>query len=157
MPSAEIATNRKALRDYHILDRCEAGIALKGTEVKSIRLGHVNINDAFARIDHNGEPILHQADIQPYEKASHEQHVPRRERKLLLHAREIEKLRGLSSIDGRTLVALRMYWKGSRVKVEIGVGKGKEAPDKRMDLKAKQVKRETDREVARFHKRAGQK
>lgn len=153
--SSEIATNRKALRDYHILDRWEAGIALKGTEVKSIRLGHVNINDAFARIDHTGVPVLYQADIQPYDKASHEQHVPRRERKLLLNAKEIEKLQGLSAVDGRTLVALRMYWKGSRVKIEIGVGKGKEAPDKRQDLKDRQVKRETDREVARFNKKAG--
>ncbi|MBS0657574.1 MAG: SsrA-binding protein SmpB [Verrucomicrobia bacterium] len=155
MPSPEIATNRKALRDYHILDRWEAGIALKGTEVKSIRLGHANINDAFARIDHTGVPVLYQADIQPYDKASHEQHVPRRERKLLLNAKEIEKLKAMSDVEGRTLVALRMYWKGSRVKVEIGVGKGKEAPDKRADLKAKAIDRETEREIARFRKKRG--
>ena len=83
----DIANNRKALRDYHIVDRYEAGLELKGTEVKSIRLGHVNINDAFARID-QGAPVLHQADIQPYAKASAEQHDPRRERRLLLHKPE---------------------------------------------------------------------
>lgn len=155
MSSTEIATNRKALRDYHILDRWEAGLALKGTEVKSIRLGHANINDAFARIDHTGVPVLYQADIQPYDKASHEQHVPRRERKLLLNKKEIEKLKAMSEVEGRTLVALRMYWKGSRVKIEIGVGKGKEAPDKRADLKAKAIDRETEREIARFRKKRG--
>lgn len=155
MASSEIATNRKALRDYHILDRMEAGIVLKGTEVKSIRLGLSNINDAFARIESNGQAILHQADIQAYANASHEQHVPRRERKLLLHKREIEKLRGLSSIEGRTLVALRMYWKDGNVKVEIGVGKGKLAPDKRADIKAREIDRETDRELARFVRKKG--
>ncbi len=152
--SKEIATNRKALRDYHILARFEAGISLKGTEVKSIRLGLVNINDAFARID-RGVPILHQADVQPYAKASFEQHVPRRERRLLLHKAEIEKLRGLSEIEGHSIVALRMYWKDSHVKVEIGVGKGKLAPDKRADVKAKIEKREADREVARFNRKHG--
>ena len=119
----DIANNRKALRDYHIVDRYEAGLELKGTEVKSIRLGHVNINDAFARID-QGAPVLHQADIQPYAKASAEQHDPRRERRLLLHKPEIEKLRSASAIEGHALVALRLYWKNGRVKVEIGVGKG---------------------------------
>lgn len=150
----DIANNRKALRDYHIVDRYEAGLELKGTEVKSIRLGHVNINDAFARIDF-GRPVLHQADIQPYEKASHEQHDPRRERRLLLHKNEIEKLREASAIAGHALVALRLYWKNGRVKVELGVGKGKLAPDKRQDLKAKATKREADREVARFNRKRG--
>ncbi len=154
MASAEIATNRKALRDYHILQRYEAGIALKGTEVKSIRLGFVNINDAFARID-RGIPILHQADIQAYAKASHEQHVPRRERKLLLNAREIEKLQEASTVAGHALVALRMYWKSDHVKIEIGVGRGKDAPDKRADLKTKAVDREVEREVARFNRKHG--
>ena len=151
---ADISVNRKALHEYHILERFEAGVELKGTEVKSIRLGHVNINDAFARID-QGEPTLHQADIQPYVKASHEQHDPRRERRLLLHKNEIEKLRSASAIEGHALVALRLYWKNGRVKIEIGVGKGKLAPDKRQDLKAKANKREVDREVARFNRKRG--
>jgi len=150
--SGEIATNRKALHEYHILERFEAGIALKGTEVKSIRGGLANLHHAFARIE-NGEVYLHQADIQPYEKASHEQHEPRRPRKLLLHRQEILKLSARTAIKGCTLPVLRMYWKGGRVKVEIGVGKGKAAPDKRQDLKARQSQREADREVARFNKR----
>lgn len=152
--NAEIATNRKAFHEYHILDRFEAGIALKGTEVKSIRLGLANLHHAFARVE-NGEVILHQADIQPYVKASHEQHEPRRPRKLLLHRHEILKLAERTAVKGCSLPALRMFWKNGKVKVEIGVGKGKSAPDKRHDLKARESRRETDREVARFHKRRG--
>ena|SRR5438067_11041083 len=148
---ADITTNRRALHDYHILDRFEAGIELKGTEVKSIRAGFVNINHAFARVE-NGQVILYNCDIQPYERASHEQHEPKRERRLLLHRHEIEKLFGLSSITGHTLVALRMYWKNGRVKIELGVGKGKESHDKRTDLKKRAEQRETEREVARFHR-----
>ena len=150
--SADISVNRKALRDYHILDRIEAGIELKGTEVKSIRGGLANVNSAFARVE-KGQLWLHDADIQPYVKASHEQHEPKRVRRLLLHRQEIEKLMAKTQIEGFSLIALRMYWKGHRVKVEIGLGKGKLAHDKRDDLKAKAVKRETDREVAGFNKR----
>ncbi len=150
--SAEISVNRKALRDYHILERFEAGIELKGTEVKSIRGGLANINNAFARIE-NGQAFVYDVDIQPYVRASFEQHTPKRSRRLLLHKQEINRLFGLTQIKGHTLVALRMYWKDSRVKVEIGVAKGKEAVDKRHDLKEKATKRETDREVARFNKR----
>jgi len=150
----EIATNRKALRDYHILERFEAGVELRGTEVKSIRAGFINIANAYARVE-NGEVRLYDADIQPYERASHEQHEPRRPRRLLLHKKEIMRLFGLCSVKGHTLAALRMYWKESRVKVEIGVGKGKEAHDKREDLKKKASKRETDREMARFNRKNG--
>ena len=150
--SADISVNRKALRDYHILDRFEAGIELRGTEVKSIRGGLANINSAFARVE-NGQVFLHDLDIQPYVRASFEQHEPKRFRRLLLHKQEINRLFGLTQIKGHTLVALRLYWKDSRVKVEIGVAKGKEAVDKRHDLKEKASKRETDREVARFNKK----
>ena len=150
--SAEISVNRKALRDYHILERFEAGLELKGTEVKSIRAGLANISNAFARIE-GTQAFLHDVDIQPYVRASFEQHVPKRIRRLLLHRKEIDRLTGLSQIKGHTLVALRMYWKDARVKVEIGVAKGKEAGDKRQDLKDRATKRETDREVARFNKR----
>ena len=150
--SADISVNRKALRDYHILERFEAGLELRGTEVKSIRGGFANINSAFARVE-NGQVFVHDLDIQPYVRASFEQHEPKRFRRLLLHKQEINRLFGLTQIKGHTLVALRLYWKDSRVKIEIGVAKGKEAADKRQDLKEKASKRETDREVARFNKK----
>ncbi|EDY15802.1 SsrA-binding protein [Chthoniobacter flavus Ellin428] len=150
--SAEISVNRKALRDYHILERFEAGLELKGTEVKSIRLGLANINNAFARVE-NGQAYVYDIDIQPYVRASFEQHESKRIRRLLLHKQEIDRLFGQTQIKGHTLVALRLYWKDARVKIEIAVGKGKEAGDKRQDLKAKATKRETDREVARFNKK----
>ena len=100
---AESIINRKALRDYHILERYEAGIELKGSEVKSIRAGKANISDAFARIE-NGEAFLYNADIQPYEKASHEIPTAKRVRKLLLHRQEIDKLYGETQVKGRALV-----------------------------------------------------
>lgn len=150
--NAEISVNRKALRDYHILERFEAGIELKGTEVKSIRAGLANVNNGFARVE-NEQVFLHDVDIQPWAKASHEQHEPKRPRRLLLHRNEIDRLLGLTQVKGHTLVALRMYWKEARVKIELGVGKGKEAGDKRADLKERAVKREVDREVSRFNRK----
>jgi SsrA-binding protein len=150
--SADISVNRKALRDFFILERLEAGLELKGTEVKSIRAGLANINNAFARIEKN-QAFLYDADIQTYEKASFEQHAPKRGRRLLLHRREINHLQELSQIKGQTIVALRLYWKGHRVKVELGLGKGKEKSDQRHDLKEKAEKRESDREAARFNKK----
>lgn len=151
---AEISVNRKALRDYHILERWEAGIELKGTEVKSIRAGFANINNAFARIE-RGQAFVYDVDIQPYARASHEQHESKRSRRLLLHKGEIEKLQALTQIKGHTIVATRMYWKDARVKLELGLAKGKESHDKREDLKERANKRESDREVARFNKRHG--
>ena len=148
----EISANRKALRDFHILERFEAGIELKGTEVKSIRSGFANLANAFGRVE-GGQVFLFDCDIQPYEKASFEQHTPKRFRRLLLHKKEIDRIHGLTQIKGHTLVALRMYWKGARVKVELGIAKGKESVDKRQDLKARASKREVDREVARFNKK----
>ena len=152
--SAVISVNRRATHDYQVLDRYEAGIELKGTEVKSIRGGFANINQAFARVE-NGEVFLYGADIQPYFRASFEQHEAKRERKLLLHKKEIAKLFEATSIAGHTLVALRMYWKESRVKLEIGVAKGKVAHDKREDLKKSAVKREMEREKANFNRKHG--
>jgi len=152
--SDEISVNRRALHDYHILDRFEAGIALKGTEVKSIRGGFSNLNQAFARVE-KGQVFLYDSDIQPYVRASFEQHVAKRPRKLLLHKAEIAKLQEATLVAGHTLVALRMYWKSGRVKVEIGVAKGKEARDKRADLKDRAEKREMDREKANFNKKHG--
>jgi len=147
----DVVTNRKALRDYHILDRYEAGIVLKGTEVKSIRAGKANLSDAFARVE-NGEAFLYGADIQPYEKASFENHLPKRPRKLLLHRVEIDKLFGLSSVQGHTIVALKLYFKKGKLKVELGVGKGKHAGDKREDLKKRAENREMQREMTRFNR-----
>src|SRR5438270_13763501 len=106
---AESILNRKALRDFHILDRYEAGIELKGSEVKSIRAGKANIGDAFARIE-NGEAFLYNADIQPYERASHEVPAAKRIRKLLLHRQEIAKLYGESQVNGRAIVVLKRDW-----------------------------------------------
>ena len=155
MPSVrDISVNRRALRDYHILDKIEAGVELKGTEVKSIRAGHCNLSGAFARIE-NGQMWLYDVDIQPYDKASHENHEAKRARRLLLHRAEIDRLFGKTQIKGLALVGLRLYWKDSTVKVEIGIGEGKEQRDQRADLKQKQVKRETDRAVANFNRKRG--
>ncbi len=147
----DIATNRKALRDYFILDTVEAGIQLVGTEVKSIRQGHLNINDAFARIE-KGQAWLYECDILPYDKASHTQHIDRRPRRLLLHKKEIERLHGQATIKGNSLVALRAYFKNHRVKILLGVGKGKASHDKREDIKKKEDDREIAREMSRFNK-----
>ena len=149
---ADISVNRKALHEYHILDRLEAGIELKGTEVKAIRAGLANVSNSFARVE-DGQIWLYDLDIQPYEKASFEQHVPKRRRRLLLHRREIDKLFGKVQIEGHSLVALRLYWKEHRVKVELGLGKGKHAHDKRDAMKEKVEKREADRAMSDFNKR----
>ena len=150
--AAESILNRKALRDYHILERYEAGIELKGSEVKSVRAGKANINDAFARIE-KGEAFLYNADIQPYERASHDVPAAKRVRKLLLHRHEIDKLYGETQISGRALVALKLYWKNGKLKAELAVAQGKVARDKRADLKKRAVDRETAREVARFNRK----
>jgi len=147
----EVAKNRKALRDYEIVERFEAGIELKGTEVKSVRAGQINIGDAFARVE-GGQVFLYGCDIQPYAQASHTQHEAKRPRRLLLHRREINKLTALSAERGLALVALRVYWKDNRLKLELGAGKGKGAIDKREDLKKKAMDREVEREMARFNK-----
>jgi SsrA-binding protein len=151
---ADIASNRKAGRDYHFLEKYEAGIALKGTEVKSIRLGFMNLNDAFARVDH-GQAFLYNCDIRPYERASHEQHEARAPRRLLLHKKEILKLLAATQQKGLTLVATRAYWKNKKVKVEIVVGRGKTHGDQRQDLKNRVETREAAREMARFNERKG--
>jgi SsrA-binding protein len=141
--SGDLITNRKAPRDYHILETYEAGIVLKGTEVKSLRQGKGNLNDAFARIEKD-EAWLYGCDIQPYEQGNRENHEPKAVRKLLLHRNEIRKIFGTVSIKGRALVALKMYWKGNKLKVLLGVGVGKNVRDKRQDLKKAAVKKEID-------------
>lgn len=152
--AAETILNRKALRDFHILDRYEAGIELKGSEVKSIRAGKANIGDAFVKIE-KGQAFLYNADIQPYAQASIEVPAPKRVRRLLLHRLEIDKLYELTAIAGRTLVVLKLYWKNGRLKSEIGVAQGKVAHDKRADLKKRVTDRETAREVAKFNRKHG--
>lgn len=151
-PSPEIATNKKAKRDYLIEEKFEAGIELVGTEVKSIRDKKVNIADSFARVE-RGQCFLYGCDIQPWQTAGDWfQHAPKRPRRLLLHKKEIHKLAVETQAKGYSLVALRMYWKGSRVKVEIGLAKGKSQVDQRQDLKARVELMEAKREMARFNK-----
>lgn len=148
----DIATNRKALRDYEILEKFEAGVELRGTEVKSIRDGKININDAFARVE-GGQVFLYHCDIQPYVRASHTQHEARRTRRLLLHKKEINRLFGQTQIKGLTIVCLRAYWSAARVKIEIGIGKGKAHRDQREDIKKREAKRDAERAMAAFNKR----
>lgn len=150
----EVSTNKRAHRDYHISETYEAGLVLRGTEVKSIREGKVNIGDSFARIE-GEEAWLYGCDIQPWQTAgSYFQHEAKRPRKLLLHKNEILKLAQATLQKGFTLVCLRLYFKGRRVKVQLGLGKGKGHSDQRQDLKKKTELREAAREVARFNKRS---
>ena len=139
---SEIVTNSKARRDYHIIETFEAGIVLHGTEVKALRAGKGQIRDAFARVE-NGQVFLYNAHIEEYSHGNMQNHVPKAVRKLLLHKSEIRKLFGLGSVKGNTLIPLSMYWKNGKVKVALGVGKGKTEFDKRDDLK----ERESDREL----------
>jgi len=141
---AEIVTNPKARRDYHILETFEAGIVLHGTEVKALRAGKGQIADAYALVD-DGEVFLHNAHIEEYSHGNLQNHVPKAARKLLLHKNEIRKLFELASVKGNALFPLAFYWKNGKVKVSLGVGKGKAQFDKRDDLK----RRESDRELKR--------
>ncbi len=140
----DILNNSKARRDYHILETFEAGIVLHGTEVKALRAGKGQISDAFARVERD-EVWLHNAHIDEYSFGNRENHLPKAPRKLLLHKTEIRKLFGLASIKGNALVPLSFYWKNGKVKVSLGVGKGKVQFDKREDIK----KRDSDREMKR--------
>ena len=137
-----IAENRKARHDYHIIDTWEAGIALLGTEVKSIREGRVNLRDSYARVD-NGEVWMLNVHISPYSHRGSAVHEELRQRKLLLHRDEIRKMVGRVAEKGLTLVPLELYFKNGRVKVLLGLAKGKQAHDKRETIR----KRETDRET----------
>ncbi|MEN9576205.1 MAG: hypothetical protein RL514_4060 [Verrucomicrobiota bacterium] len=143
---ADIVTNPKARRDYHILATFEAGLVLRGTEVKAIRAGFVQIGDAFGRVDKD-EVWLHNAHIEEYSHGNRENHVPKAPRKLLLHKSEIRKLKEFTTVKGCALVALSFYWKGDRVKVALAVGKGKATFDKREDVKRRDADREMKRET----------
>lgn len=141
---ADIVTNSKARRNYHILETFETGIVLRGTEVKSLRAGKGQINDAFARVE-NDEVWLHNTHIDEYSHGNLQNHQPKAPRKLLLHKTEIRKLVGLASVKGHALIPLSLHWRNGRVKVLLAVGKGKVEYDKREDLK----RREADRELKR--------
>jgi SsrA-binding protein len=141
-----VASNRRAFHEYAIEDRFEAGIALRGTEVKSIRAGHVSLAEAYAQVK-GGEVWLVGATIEPYAQGNRENHESRRDRKLLLHAREIDRIHQRTAERGFTLVPLRLYFKDGRAKVELGLGRGKNVRDKRTDLAARDARREIDRAV----------
>lgn len=140
-----IANNKKAFHDYFIEDTYEAGIALAGTEVKSLRMGKCSIKEGFIRVEH-GEVFVYGMNISPYEKGNIFNKDPLRVRKLLLHSYEIRKIEGKIREKGYTLVPLKVYFKGSLVKVEMGVAKGKKLYDKRQDIAKKDQRRETERE-----------
>src|SRR5712672_2904061 len=142
LAQSNIAENRKAFHDYHLLETFEAGIALLGTEVKAIREGRVNLRDSYARLE-NGEVFLCNVNISPYSHRGYVDHEPLRARKLLLHRIEIRKLIGKTVEKGMTLVPVRMYFKHGRVKVAVSLAKGKKDYDKRETIK----RRETDRET----------
>jgi SsrA-binding protein len=137
-----IAENRKAFHDFHIIETFEAGVVLLGTEVKAIREGRVNLRDSFGRVE-RGEVFLHNVHISPYSHRGYADHAPTRPRKLLLHRQQIRKLTGKTVERGMTLVPVRMYFKNGRVKVALGLAKGKQAHDKRETIKRREADRET--------------
>lgn len=141
---ADILTNSKARRDYHILETFEAGIVLHGTEVKALRAGLGQIRDAFARVEKD-EVWLHNCHIDEYEFGNRQNHVPKVPRKLLLHSSEIRKLFDLAAVKGNTIFPLAFYWKNGKVKVSLAVGKGKAEFDKRDDIRERDAKRELKR------------
>ena len=142
----QIASNRKAFHDYFIEERYEAGIELFGTEVKSLRQGTVNLKDSWCDIT-NGELFIKQMHISPYEKGNIFNRDPIRPRKLLMHKKEIMKLYGTIKQDGLTLVPLSLYFKNSRVKVEVGLCRGEKLYDKRADMAKKDAKRTIERSL----------
>jgi SsrA-binding protein len=137
-----IADNRKAAHDYHFVETFEAGVALLGTEVKSIREGGANLRDSFARIE-GGEVWVYNVHISPYKNRGYSDHDPKRRRKLLLHRHEIRKLIGKTVERGMTLVPVRMYLKNGRIKIAVSLAKGKKAHDKRETIKRREADRET--------------
>ena len=145
---ADIATNRQATFKYTLLDKWECGMVLTGTEVKSLRDKKAVIKDGYATV-YNGEVWLHNVHIAPYPQATRENHEPERPRKLLMHRREIEKLIGKTKEKGLTLVPTRLYFKGPHAKVEIALGRGKDAKDKRHAIKDREMKREIERSFRR--------
>jgi len=149
--SGDVATNRRARHKFQVLERMESGIELRGSEVKSLREGKAQINEAYAVIN-DGEVWLRGAHIPPYLPASDQNHDPDRPRKLLLHRREIERLIGKTAERGLTLVPTRIYFKGPRAKVELALAKGKEGRDRRREIADRDLRREVERD---FKQRLG--
>ena len=139
-----VTQNKKAFHDYFILETYEAGIELKGTEIKSVRKGHVNLKDAFIRFK-NDEAFIENMHIAPYEQGNIFNHEPLRNRKLLLHKKQIKKLQKEVKENGLTVVPTKLYFNISKLKAEIAVARGKKLYDKRQDLKAKDAKRDMER------------
>ena len=142
----DVASNRAASHRFNLLDKVECGIVLQGTEVKSLRTGGATLKDAYATV-RDGEVWLHHLHIPPYPPAYHDNHAPERDRKLLLHKREIERLVGRTKERGLTLVPTRIYFKGPRAKVELALAQGKDRFDKRESIKAREMGREMQRAV----------
>lgn len=140
-----IANNKKAFHDYFIEDTYEAGISLAGTEVKSLRMGKCSVKESFIRIE-NGEVMIYGMHISPYEKGNIFNKDPLRVRKLLMHKYEINKLTGKMKEKGMTLVPLKVYFKGSLVKIEVGLARGKKLYDKRQDIAKKDMRREAEKD-----------
>ena len=150
----DITVNRRAFHDYHIDDRVEAGLMLIGSEVKSLRDGRAQLKDSYARF-FGDELFLVGAHISPYAPSSQFGHEPERHRKLLLHRSEIDKLTSKIKERGCTLIPLRLYWVRGRCKVELGLARGKKAPDKRDAIRERTDRREVDRAMAAARKRGG--
>lgn len=146
MPDRVFATNRKAFHDYHILESLEAGLVLTGTEVKSIRAGKIQLREGFARIE-RGEAWLHNTHIAQYDQGNRYNHEPTRVRKLLLHHGQIDHLAGKTREAGATLVPLKLYEKKGRLKLELGLARGKRQYDKRVALAERESKREIERAI----------
>jgi SsrA-binding protein len=146
---ADILTNSKAKHVYHILETFEAGLVLRGTEVKALRAGRGQIADAFARVDKD-EAWLYNAHIEEYSHGNLQNHEPKAPRKLLLHKSEIRKLHALAAIQGNALFPLSFYWKNGKVKVALAAGKGKQTFDKREDIKKRDADRELKRATMKF-------
>jgi SsrA-binding protein len=142
-----LASNRKAFHDFIILDKIEAGIELRGAEVKSIRAGEVSLQEGYAAVE-NGQVFLHSVRVQPYKNGPPGQD-PDRPKRLLLHRAEIERLVGLTAIKGHTLIPLNLHLRGGRIKVELGLARGKQYADKRETLKRREADREARRAMAR--------
>lgn len=145
-----LAQNRKASHDYTIEDTIEVGMVLQGTEIKSIRRGSANLKDSFARI-HRGEMYVYNMHIAPYEEGNRFNHDPLRHRKLLLHRKEINKLRGHIEQPGNALIPLKLYIKNGVCKMLLGIATGKKKYDKREDMKKKQMKRDIDRAIKEYN------
>jgi len=146
--SGDVATNRRARQKFQVEERMEAGIQLKGSEVKSLRDGKAQLGDAYAVVD-RGEVWLRNLHISPYAPASDQNHDPERPRKLLLHRNEIERLVGKTQQRGLTLIPTRIYFKGSHAKVELALARGKEGRDRRREIAERDVRREVERDYKR--------